>query len=153
MKQAQRVMVLGIVLAGAVACSSEVPIGEGVGQKAGALGAVGQAPKSDGSCDVRLTACGGTCRDLGSDEANCGACGTICAPTNTCESGACTPPAPPPPPPVDAGPPPGDASTTCGSGQDFCGGACIDVLFDDKNCGGCGVACGGATKCVRATCM
>ena len=152
MKQATRAVVLGLVLVGTFACTSEVPIGEGVAQKSGALGAVGQAPKSDGTCDPRLTICGGTCRDLGSDEANCGACANACAPADSCGSGVCTPPAPPPPP-VDAGPPPPDASPTCGSGQDLCGGACIDVLFDDKNCGGCGVTCSGATKCVRATCM
>ena len=55
---------------------------------------------------------------------------------------------------VDAGPgPTPDASTTCAFGTDLCGGACIDVLFDAKNCGSCGNVCGGGTSCVRGLCM
>jgi hypothetical protein len=154
MKRTQLVTVFGLVTFGAIACSSsEVPIGEGVGRNTGAIGGVGQPPRSDGSCDVRLTLCGSACRDLGADNANCGSCATACTGTDTCVSAVCTAP---PPPATDAGLPdasPTDASTTCPEGQDFCGGACIDVLFDKNNCGACGVTCGGGKSCVRALCM
>lgn len=153
MTQSQRVTIFGLVALGAFACSSEVPIGEGIGQKKGALGAVGQPPKSDGTCDVRLTLCGGACRDLDSDKANCGTCANACTGAKTCSSGACTAPLPPPP---DAGPPdaaPDAPTATCSEGQGFCAGACIDVLFDGNNCGACGVTCTGGKMCVRAICM
>jgi Stigma-specific protein, Stig1 len=154
MNRLQLVTVFGLVTLGAVACSSrEVPIGDQLGQKSGALGGVGQGPKADGTCDTRLTLCGGACRDLDSDDANCGACASACAAPDTCNAAVCS--APPPPPP-DAGPPdapPGDATTTCPEGKDLCGGACIDVLFDNNNCGACGVTCGGGKSCIRAICM
>jgi len=42
-------------------------------------------------CPSRLTACGAmnVCTDLRSDDNNCGACGTACAPGQTCKRGAC----------------------------------------------------------------
>jgi hypothetical protein len=153
MKELQRVAVFGLVVAGAFACSSEVPIGAGVGQNKGALGGIGQQPKPDGSCDVRLTLCGSACRDLEADNANCGACANACAGTETCTSAVCTAP---PPPPVDGGAPdatPADASTSCPFGEDFCGGGCIPILFDNNNCGSCGQTCSGGTSCVRGSCM
>src|SRR5487761_2081018 len=37
--------------------------------------------------------CNGTCVDLSSDPANCGACGTACSATQTCSGSACVCPA------------------------------------------------------------
>jgi hypothetical protein len=46
-----------------------------------------------GSCQVTcqpgLTDCNGTCNDLQSDNANCGACGNACGATQTCSMGSC----------------------------------------------------------------
>jgi hypothetical protein len=44
------------------------------------------------SCAASETVCNGaTCADTMTDELNCGGCNTQCAPTQTCESGTCTP--------------------------------------------------------------
>jgi hypothetical protein len=42
------------------------------------------------SCPTGLTTCGGSCVNLQTDTANCGACGTVCGATRTCVAGACT---------------------------------------------------------------
>jgi hypothetical protein len=130
------------------ACSNEVPIGDGLGQGQGALGAAGEAPKNDGTCNAGLTACTGTCRNLSSDSSNCGACGTTCA--ATCTAGKCDAASPTDAGTKDSGSKP---IPTCGEGEAYCGGACIDVLFDNANCGACGTKCPAGQKCTRAICM
>lgn len=78
--------------------------------------------------------CGGTCVDLKTDLKNCGACGKSCAVDQTCESGSCR---------CD----PKKPVTSCAAGNRCCGGpitGCSDVCFDSKNCGGCGIVCGGS---------
>ena len=131
-----------------VACASDVTVGSG----AGALGGLGEAPKGDGTCDVRLDPCSGVCVSLVADTNNCGTCGTKCGANQTCSNGNCANP-PPPPPPVDAGT--AADSGACDFGFDKCGpgGTCIDILFDNKNCNGCGIVCGGGTTCTRGNCM
>ena len=54
-----------------------------------ALGGLGQAPRSDGTCDAGLTVCANVCRDLTSDDANCGACTSACAMPSHCVKSAC----------------------------------------------------------------
>jgi formylglycine-generating enzyme required for sulfatase activity len=41
------------------------------------------------SCPSGQADCGGACKSLGSDSANCGACGTACGAGTTCQNGAC----------------------------------------------------------------
>jgi hypothetical protein len=41
----------------------------------------------------------------------------------------------------------------CPAGQACCGDACIDVLDDEENCGGCGVACDLGEACVVGDCL
>jgi hypothetical protein len=41
------------------------------------------------SCAAGLADCNGTCANLGTDSANCGVCGTVCAGTTTCQNGTC----------------------------------------------------------------
>ena len=40
-------------------------------------------------CSAGTTNCGGVCRDLQCDEANCGTCGTACSAHQVCQAGAC----------------------------------------------------------------
>lgn len=47
----------------------------------------------------------------------------------------------------------GDASNPCPAGQALCGGACIDIAFDDANCGACSTKCEGARHCGSGTCQ
>lgn len=128
-----------------VACASDVTVGSG----SGALGGLGEAPKSDGTCDARLDPCNGVCVALSGDGNNCGACGIKCGAGQTCTNGSCA--NPPPPPPPDAGST--VDSGACPFGSELCGGKCIDVLFDNNNCNTCGNVCPGSTKCTRGNCM
>ncbi|RMH40294.1 MAG: hypothetical protein D6689_14200 [Deltaproteobacteria bacterium] len=43
------------------------------------------------SCPAGQSDCGGTCVDLATSEAHCGACGAACAPGETCQNGYCCP--------------------------------------------------------------
>ena len=69
-----------------------------------------------------LTDCSGVCRDLGSDAANCGACGTTCPADMFCSNGTC-----------QYGP--------CGAGLTRCGSVCVNFSSDPVDCGGCGNVC------------
>ena len=91
-----------------------------------------QSPQG-GGCQVGLTDCSGTCRNLQADDNNCGACGTVCPPGMRCINGSCQP--------------------SCGPGQLICSGACRDLLSDDNNCGSCGTQCPAGTRCVNGTCV
>ena len=105
--------------------------------------------------------CNGTCTFLGSDPNNCGACGNVCpgfAPY--CNQGACSVA----PGRCCAGMPasipsrtrttaasaatcaakqrhtaPAESARTARPGSAICNGACIDVMWDGTNCGGCGI--------------
>lgn len=71
------------------------------------------------TCPQGETPCGGVCRSLGADVANCGACGVACAPYQVCNAGACA----------------------CAEATVNCGGVCADLATDPLNCGACGNAC------------
>jgi hypothetical protein len=42
-------------------------------------------------CPGGETSCGGVCRDLQTDNANCGICGTVCPTNQVCQTGSCFP--------------------------------------------------------------
>jgi hypothetical protein len=82
------------------------------------------------------TCCGGTCRDVSSDNTNCGACGVVCGgATPFCIAGICT-----------AG------GSGCGTGLTKCGTSCVNLSTDAANCGACYVACASGSTCVNGTC-
>ncbi|MFO0651193.1 MAG: MXAN_6577-like cysteine-rich protein [Polyangiales bacterium] len=83
-------------------------------------------------CQAGLTACGSVCRDLQTDNSNCGACGRTCPSGNVCVSGSC--------------------SLTCASGFANCSGVCRDLQTDNNNCGACARACSSGQVCLSGTC-
>ncbi|HMF42392.1 MAG TPA: DUF1592 domain-containing protein [Polyangia bacterium] len=116
--------------------------------------------------------CGAACKDVTSDQQNCGKCGNACGAGETCQSGQCL---------CSAGllncggacvPPDathcGGCSQSCASGQvcsanscqSSCGagetqcanGACIDVLSNALNCGSCGNQCPAGSVCSGGAC-
>ena len=42
--------------------------------------------------------------------------------------------------------------SVCPTGQAFCGGACIDIVNDEANCGSCGNTCSQGMPCIAGTC-
>jgi Stigma-specific protein, Stig1 len=146
MKKAQLVAGLGLLLTGVVACSSRMSIGEGTGRGTGALD---QNRNGDGSCGEALTECNGSCRDLSSDAANCGACGATCAEGKQCTSGECVAKSTPRESDADAP----DSGEECPAGQVLCGEACVDLLSDSANCGVCGQVCESDKTCSQGACV
>ncbi len=82
-------------------------------------------------CQPGLTNCGGVCRNLETDEANCGSCGMSCG-NLTCLKKMCT--------------------LVCAEPLLKCGNACVDVDTDVENCGSCGHRCPMGATCTNKTC-
>lgn len=107
----------------------------GSGALSGA-GAVGGAIAGGGSgataiCPAGQALCSGFCVALDSNTSNCGMCGTVCSPGQSCVTGVCT----------------------CPAGQSACAGACVDTTADVGNCGSCGVACQPGQTCQAGACV
>jgi len=89
--------------------------------------------------------CFGSCKDLSSDEYNCGGCGTACSYNLTNADEACVY---------------GKCDWSCIPGWGDCNGNRDDgcetnIASDPKNCGGCGIVCNGIAgqACVDGQCM
>ena len=93
-----------------------------------------------GLCNARADAgaSGLACTDTSVDPVNCGACGQVCAPQQTCTAGVCT---------------------SCPAGELQCPTAvpgrtaCKAVLSDNLNCGGCGAVCATPSSCQGGACV
>jgi hypothetical protein len=84
----------------------------------------------------------GTCANFLTDSVNCGACGKVCDPGQSCTGGTC--------------------AETCAAGFSACGGGdggapyCANELIDNANCGGCnspcpaGQVCNGSGTCAES---
>jgi hypothetical protein len=86
-------------------------------------------------CGMLCTPDGGTaatCINPKTDPNNCGACGTSCPTTASCQGGACV----------------------CPGTQIICGGVCVEPSSDVTNCGGCGHGCAAPfTSCAGGQCV
>ena len=117
------------------------PASDGGAPDAAADGAT-DASATDAATDAAPTLSYPACVDLQSDNQNCGGCGVVCGGGQTCQSGQC----------VNSCPG-SDGGTLTRCEPD--GGApyCADTTSDAQNCGGCGIACTGATPlCIESTC-
>jgi FtsP/CotA-like multicopper oxidase with cupredoxin domain len=101
-------------------------------------------PAEKPDCKGSASVCGGTCTDLRTDNANCGACGTVCDAGQLCSAGTC--------------------ALSCQAALVECASTCVDPLSSPDHCGatlGCGVGgvglagavCGGFTSCFRGYCL
>lgn len=104
-----------------------------------------------GPCPAGQKLCDGKCKNLLTDDDNCGKCGWDCPKGQICQSGQCLPP--------DLTPvstaAPGVTVTmdvSCEGGETSCNGICTDVFTDEKNCGVCGRACGAQEICMHGRC-
>ncbi|PSM30972.1 hypothetical protein BVG81_007770, partial [Haliangium sp. UPWRP_2] len=88
----------------------------------------------DGTCPCRpgTTDCSGSCRDLTTDNANCGACAAACVDGLVCTNSTC--------------------GLSCQEGLVNCSGTCRDLATDNANCGTCGTACEAGQVCSDSTC-
>ncbi len=89
---------------------------------------------------VEKTLCWGTCADLTTDTAHCGACDVACGENQTCTDGKCAD--------ISVEPDPG----ACNAPMGMCYGVCKDLQNDDANCGKCLNACGTGEKCIEGKC-
>jgi hypothetical protein len=104
-----------------------------------------------GPCPDGQNLCSGKCKNLLTDNANCGKCGWDCPKGQICQSGQCLPPDLTP---VVTGTIRANVTQalSCSGGEITCGGSCVNVFTDEKNCGVCGRACGSQDACVNARC-
>jgi hypothetical protein len=86
-------------------------------------------------CDDGRVECDGTCRNLQTDEFNCGSCGAVCRSGQICIRGRC------------------DLGAECAPGTALCGGECVDVTNSPIHCGACGVTCADGFFCSNGACM
>ncbi len=92
-------------------------------------------PVVGGDCLPGFAACDGRCIDVRSDDANCGACGNVCAEGGTCIAGLC----------LGGG---------CELPEVWCdGAACADLATDPDNCGACGTECLVGERCSDGACV
>jgi hypothetical protein len=84
------------------------------------------------SCGTGFTNCSGVCRDLATDNNNCGACARVCPTGQVCTGSVCT--------------------TVCSSGLTNCSGVCRSLATDNANCGACGNVCASGLTCVSGAC-
>ncbi len=92
------------------------------------------------ACGSGLADCGGQCVDLATDTYHCGACFSGCtgvpgpgqSSVGTCAGGVCR--------------------IVCLEGYTDCFGACVDVLVEPSNCGGCGNVCVDGVECIAGVC-
>ncbi len=90
------------------------------------------SPSPATACLEGSVNCDGTCVNLNTDGANCGACNNACAAGQVCSGGGC--------------------AATCGAPLIQCGGGCVDPNSNPSYCGSCSGACGPFEACFAGSC-
>jgi len=134
----------GVAAPDGVAVDVPAPVDAGVDAPAPVdVGVDAPAPVDVGvACSAGSTRCGAACVSTMTDLAHCGGCGRACAPahaTAMCAAGACR-------------------VASCDAGYVDCDGEAANgcesaPASDARNCGGCGIVCGGAATCVAGACV
>jgi hypothetical protein len=123
---------LGLALVvGACAGGGEITVANGSDSGTGMTGETGNGTTCSGATP---NACGTSCVDFATDNANCGACNTSCTMGSMCAGSKCV----------------------CPSGGALCAGdggtACSNLQTDPEHCGSCGKACAAGELCSMGAC-
>ncbi len=85
--------------------------------------------------------CATGCEDTSSDPNNCGGCGHVCAPGQSCVESVC-----------QMGPN-CHGEPACTGAQSCCASGCTNTKTDPENCGGCGLPCAPGDTCAGGMCQ
>ncbi|MBL8680149.1 MAG: hypothetical protein JNK05_13320 [Myxococcales bacterium] len=94
--------------------------------------------RCEGTCLPGFALCGGSCRDLQTDNEACGSCTQQCL-SSTCVSGHCTCA--------------NSNETLCARADNPSALECSDLQTSSRNCGACGRACATGQTCTGSTCV
>jgi hypothetical protein len=136
------------------------------------------ANKMCAGCPANQTPCANGCVNTKVDADNCGACGARCTEGTACVSGSCTACLAGACQPQDVCAPKASTGLVCGGCSkscthvqvcggvgalatcvckpgfiSTCGGGCVDVTADAKNCNQCGQPCASGDLCFNGNCM
>lgn len=112
----------GVLLLGCAGRGTDGP------EPSGTAGNGGSGNGGAGGCGSGQMMCSSGCKDLSTDQQNCGTCGNACAAGQTCQGGQCL----------------------CSAGLLACGGSC--VASDATHCGGCSTMCASGQVCANNAC-
>jgi hypothetical protein len=104
-----------------------------------------------GPCPAGEKLCDGKCKNLQTDNDNCGKCGWDCPKGQICYGGQCLPPDLVPES-AREGSTTGTTTASCPGGETDCNGVCANVFTDKKNCGVCGRVCAAGETCEHGRC-
>ncbi|WP_437600519.1 MXAN_6577-like cysteine-rich protein [Sorangium sp. So ce590] len=94
-------------------------------------------------CTDRQSQCGGLCVDIQTSDEHCGGCGNACEAEHRCAEGRCV---------EDDDLGEGGGTDGCSEGWAECGGRCVDLEADPRNCGDCEVRCAAEQVCEDGAC-
>ena len=110
---------------------------------------LGSDENNCGACGTRCAAgdrcCGGMCRDIDGDEAHCGDCNAACGGSTQCCGGDCVT--------TNTDAFCGACNVACNANQDCCGGTTCTSIDTTTHCGGCNIVCGAGQACCEARCV
>jgi len=113
---------------------------ENVSEAELAVGEGGACTAGGSECNTGLTCCNtgvpGICRNLQTDEDNCGTCGNECTGLKYCSAGHCCSP----------------GATYC-PGTGLNNGGCRYLDINREHCGECGTECQQGESCINGNCI